>query len=486
MARDWVEAVRPPSGSVAWLGMLLLMLLLVHPLALATWVDDASALPGRTQQDMVLLLEDVAVLSAGILLKFEHASSARPSSWWLAVAVMVVAMQELPISLLAVAGSDHARLERFDVVSAPTMGVVVVGLLVAAVRVSWAPPINAFGVALLLGSVIAAVRLWRSLDLVASSSRPPWVAVYPATALLVILFAVLVVRLGGFPTWFRSWLLVAATMIVLSKVVSRGDGLAPAPLGLVLCGVAGTSGLLAATVALLRGELRRNVTRLLVLTHRAAAAEAAERSGRAQAHEVTAAVAGIAAAARLLSRADERTRERRRLATLLDSEMARLHRLLDGHGPGPLTPVRLGDVIEPLVRLRRESGHDVMWLGRDVVVRACADEVTEIVLNLLSNAARHAPGSPVEVLTRTTGTHAEVRVRDRGPGVDPAVRPELFEWGARSPGSPGQGVGLQVARDLARRMGGDLYHETGAARTGAVFVLRLPLALAPAPDLGVA
>jgi signal transduction histidine kinase len=81
------------------------------------------------------------------------------------------------------------------------------------------------------------------------------------------------------------------------------------------------------------------------------------------------------------------------------------------------------------------------------------------------------------------GDRLTVIVSDDGPGLLPAHRAAAFEAGVRRSHSPGEGLGLAISRDLARRHGGDLVAEE--APVGARFVLTLPLPLplplAPAP-----
>jgi signal transduction histidine kinase len=65
-----------------------------------------------------------------------------------------------------------------------------------------------------------------------------------------------------------------------------------------------------------------------------------------------------------------------------------------------------------------------------------------------------------------------VTVADDGPGLSPAGRAAAFEVGARRSGSPGEGLGLAISRDLARRHGGDLVAVDAAV--GTCFALTLP------------
>ena len=67
----------------------------------------------------------------------------------------------------------------------------------------------------------------------------------------------------------------------------------------------------------------------------------------------------------------------------------------------------------------------------------------------------------------------EIAVADSGPGIDRSVRPRIFEWGERSNGSSGSGIGLNVAKKLTGELGGYLRLVDSPA-LGATFVLGLP------------
>jgi two-component system, OmpR family, sensor histidine kinase KdpD len=101
-----------------------------------------------------------------------------------------------------------------------------------------------------------------------------------------------------------------------------------------------------------------------------------------------------------------------------------------------------------------------------------------ILVNLLENAAKYSPpGSSIEVVIDRAGPMIEISVRDSGPGVPSAEVERIFEPFYRAGGAPadvrGAGLGLSIARRLARAQHGDL---TVAARRegGAVFTLSIP------------
>jgi signal transduction histidine kinase len=116
-------------------------------------------------------------------------------------------------------------------------------------------------------------------------------------------------------------------------------------------------------------------------------------------------------------------------------------------------------------------------------VQLTPDALRRVLANLIDNAVKHAPGSPgipVEVLRE--GGVALVVVEDGGPGISAGDRDKVFEWFTQLDSSTtrpvsGLGLGLYVARELARAYGGDLL-ATDPVRPGhgARFELRLPTA----------
>jgi signal transduction histidine kinase len=104
--------------------------------------------------------------------------------------------------------------------------------------------------------------------------------------------------------------------------------------------------------------------------------------------------------------------------------------------------------------------------ARDVGVDA--DVVERIVAPLLENAVRYA-ASAVRVETVTRDGMVVIRVSDDGPGVPAELVDVVFEPGRRGvDGHAGAGLGLSLARRLARAAGGDLVLADG------VFEVSLP------------
>lgn len=166
------------------------------------------------------------------------------------------------------------------------------------------------------------------------------------------------------------------------------------------------------------------------------------------------------------------------LSRALIAEIRRLRSLVEER-PTPLEPQTywMHEVLEPMLTVCAASGQVVSWdIPADLHGVGQSDDVVQIVHGLLTNANRHAPGSPVDVLVRSIAGFAVIRVEDRGPGVAPGRRQEIFGRGARGDARldcPGHGLGLHIARTMARAQGGDLWVDERAGG-GASFALTVP------------
>ena len=124
----------------------------------------------------------------------------------------------------------------------------------------------------------------------------------------------------------------------------------------------------------------------------------------------------------------------------------------------------------------------VSVLGESVTAHADPLRTRQILRNLLTNAARYG-GDNVEVEVAEADGNALVSVRDNGGGVSHIDVEQIFEPYYRTQGEGSApdsvGLGLAVARQLARLMGGDLEYRRSNQWT--VFELSLPLSSVPAP-----
>jgi signal transduction histidine kinase len=142
-----------------------------------------------------------------------------------------------------------------------------------------------------------------------------------------------------------------------------------------------------------------------------------------------------------------------------------LAQLLDTHGPR---------IAEAGLVLKRELPVD------EVSVTSDCDAVGQIMINLLDNACKYAASGGEVVVALRSGENggAELRVSDRGPGVPPEHRERIFDKFHRvddtlTAEKGGAGLGLSIARQLARGLGGELRYMPRVGG-GAEFIFELP------------
>jgi signal transduction histidine kinase len=152
-----------------------------------------------------------------------------------------------------------------------------------------------------------------------------------------------------------------------------------------------------------------------------------------------------------------------RIDSAVDALLAVARRDVDGGG-GSVDLVDLACEVED-VAVIADPGLPPAEGEPDIVRRAIAP--------LVENARRHAE---LGVTLRLSAADGRVRlaVCDDGPGLDPELGERAFEPGVRgaSEPSPGAGLGLPLARRLARSCGGDVVAGSGP---GGCFVLELPV-----------
>ncbi|QIS22497.1 sensor histidine kinase [Nocardia terpenica] len=233
-----------------------------------------------------------------------------------------------------------------------------------------------------------------------------------------------------------------------------------------------------------------------------ARARGSERQLRAfvgdAAHELRTPIAGIRAIAEavLHQPADTDPAERERMHLLLAREAQRAGRLvedlldmarIDAGLHLRTEPVNLYELARTqLDRMRMlHPDTDFRLDGEPVTVDADPERIGRILTNVLGNACQAlAAGNEngtVTVSVAGSATTARVTIADTGPGVPAADRERIFDRlvrldSARDHRSEGAGLGLAIARGIARAHGGDLIcAEPPPGSTGAVFVLTLPL-----------
>ena len=288
---------------------------------------------------------------------------------------------------------------------------------------------------------------------------------------------------------------VDAPIIALARrTLSGSSGVAESDVALVGPGFA----LGHATVA--AAPVGENGYIALVLTRppraRAAPSAAASSAARTLAHEVRNPLAGIRAAAQLISRADDP--DSAALAKLIVDEVDRVRRLTDRIDPLGAVDVPRFDrfnIHEALDRVRKligSSAPNVMIRERYdpslPQVRGDLDQLIQALLNVAKNAAEAVGDqedgeiaistsyrSGVKFRSAPSGaarTQLEVQIVDNGPGLHPDVADRLFEAFATTK-RDGMGLGLTVAADIIARHDGRIEVESQPGRTA--FKILLPI-----------
>jgi two-component system sensor histidine kinase KdpD len=154
--------------------------------------------------------------------------------------------------------------------------------------------------------------------------------------------------------------------------------------------------------------------------------------------------------------------------------------------PSELEPQVLTHVIrhEVGIFLRRHPGRDVRFTeipGHHVVVEADRTHLVLLLQNLLTNAHKYGGDEAIEIRLVTEDGEAQVRVLDRGLGLDDADADRLFSPFYRSADAQrtanGLGLGLPVCDRIVRALGGRMW-AVSRDGGGAEFGFALPLASA--------
>ncbi len=286
-----------------------------------------------------------------------------------------------------------------------------------------------------------------------------------------------------------------APMIALARrALSGTSGVAETDIALVGPGFA------LGRVTVAAGQVGDNGYIALVLTRpprtRAAPAAGVNSAARTLAHEVRNPLAGIRAAAQLISRGDDS--ESAQLAKLICDEVDRIRRLTDRIDPfGAFEPPRfdrfnIHEVLDRVRKLIGSSAPEVMIRERYdpslPQVRGDFDQLIQAFLNIAKNAAEavadqndgeiaistsYRPG--VKFRSAASGAaraQLEVQIVDNGPGLHADVADRLFEAFATTK-SGGMGLGLTVAADIISRHDGRIEVDSAPGRTA--FKILLPI-----------
>ena len=214
------------------------------------------------------------------------------------------------------------------------------------------------------------------------------------------------------------------------------------------------------------------------------------------AHELRNPLAPIATAAQLLKLAPARVETVLQVAEIVERQSQHMRNLVEdlvdasrirqGRIALNRQPLAFAQVVAaaveqtmPLVERRRHRLHVDDRTG-GAMLDGDRTRLVQVVANILGNAARYTPeGGDIHLDTRIEDGSVLLRVRDTGIGIDAALLPRVFDLFIQAEATDaresGLGIGLALARNLARLHGGELTAHSDGPGRGSTFEMPLPM-----------
>jgi signal transduction histidine kinase len=123
----------------------------------------------------------------------------------------------------------------------------------------------------------------------------------------------------------------------------------------------------------------------------------------------------------------------------------------------------------------RKEDLKISYEPKKVMVKADRDRIHQVISNLISNALKFTHEGEITIKTEVKDGIAQVIIRDTGSGIDPEIRPRLFQKFA-SKSEKGTGLGLYISDSIIRAHGGRMWAENNIDGKGSAFSFTLPLA----------
>ncbi|MES2438401.1 MAG: response regulator [Verrucomicrobiota bacterium] len=217
------------------------------------------------------------------------------------------------------------------------------------------------------------------------------------------------------------------------------------------------------------------------------------------AHELRNPLAPLLTAIEVLLASPGDTEKLEEVAGMMKRQIGQMAHLIDdlldisriNHGKIELqkTSVSVAEVLKQAVEsvqpLISSLHHELMVENPDADLTLAADyhRLTQVVSNLLSNAAKYTPSGGRIVLTvgRAGGDRVRISVRDNGRGISPEHQArifDLFDQGAAGP-KDGLGIGLTLVRSLVEMHGGTITVKSAGEGLGSEFAIEVPGVQAP-------
>jgi signal transduction histidine kinase len=177
---------------------------------------------------------------------------------------------------------------------------------------------------------------------------------------------------------------------------------------------------------------------------------------------------------------------------IIDEESDRLRELIDnlmdssrlqaGTLRMNMQPLRLDMLLKDMATRARSRDEtlkiDVAIKQPGLIIQSDPARLAQVFDNLLTNATKYAPGSPIEIVLDRPEALARISVIDHGPGIPPEHMPNLFKRFFRVPGQNtsirGTGLGLYICRQIVQAHGGEITVSSQPGK-GTTFYIHLPV-----------
>ncbi len=211
-------------------------------------------------------------------------------------------------------------------------------------------------------------------------------------------------------------------------------------------------------------------------------------------HELRTPLTSIYGFAEILTDGAEDLEQTREIAQIIANESAEMTRMVDDllaasrmESSGieiEMSSINVRDVIESAITPFERAGLDVKWSPTNAMVNTDAARLRHILVNLISNAARHG-GDLIGIEVSPAEDTVDIEVWDSGPGVPEEQIEKLFDRFIHNGAAPlltgSIGLGLAVASRLTNMLGGRLAYQRFSGKS--YFIVNVP-AVVTSPDEG--
>jgi PAS domain S-box-containing protein len=217
-------------------------------------------------------------------------------------------------------------------------------------------------------------------------------------------------------------------------------------------------------------------------------------------HELKTPIASLKAALQLLERKQsnispdlqaklvaQSNKSLKKLTDLVES-LLNSNRISQGRFPVNKIKFKIADLIHECCQHVRNAGDHVIKFDGDFDLEVDADEqlIDQVIVNLVNNAVKYAPGSKEIIISvQPEGEFAKISVTDFGPGIPADKLPYIFDRyyrvdnvGARF---SGLGLGLYICSEIVEKHGGEMGVESKHG-LGTTFWFTLPMAMATSEE----